>query len=154
MTTTSQRVGPTSNHLVHHDPQLHSHRVVARAVASIGLVGIGLIHILDLPGKLEETPYLGVAYIALIVGTLVGAAWLAMRDDRRAWMLGAVLALATLAGYVINRTVGMPNATEDIGNWLEPLGLASLFVETLVALVTILALADGSRGGRAVKRAP
>lgn len=113
-----------------------SHRIVARAVAAIGLLGIGLIHLLDLPGKLKETPYLGVAYIVLIVGTLVASAWLALHDDRRAWVLGGAIAALTLVGFVVNRTVGMPGATEDVGNWLEPLGLASLFVEALVVIVS------------------
>ncbi|NBU37196.1 MAG: hypothetical protein EBS32_03000 [Actinobacteria bacterium] len=43
---------------------------------------------------------------------------------------------ATVIGFVVNRTVGMPNATEDIGNWGEPLGLASLFVEAITVWVT------------------
>ncbi|MEY2474313.1 MAG: hypothetical protein QOK28_3642, partial [Actinomycetota bacterium] len=76
----------------------HSHRIVARAVAAVGLLGIGLIHLLDLPGKIKETPYLGVAYICLIVGTLVATTWLALRDDRRAWLLGGGIALLTLVG--------------------------------------------------------
>jgi hypothetical protein len=49
---------------------------------------------------------------------------------------------------VINRTVGMPNATEDVGNWLEPLGLASLFVEALVTLVAGAVLVDRSTEAR------
>jgi hypothetical protein len=31
----------------------------------------------------------------------------------------------------------LPNATGDIGNWLEPLGLASLVVEGLVVAVAL-----------------
>jgi len=30
----------------------------------------------------------------------------------------------------------MPNAKDDIGNWSEPLGLASLFVEAITVWVT------------------
>src|SRR5436305_246919 len=88
-----------------------SHRIVARAVAAVGLLGIGLIHLLDLPSKMKETPYLGVAYILLIVGTLFASAWLAVRDNRNAWILGGGIALLTLVGFVVNRTVGMPHAT-------------------------------------------
>ncbi len=40
-------------------------------------------------------------------------------------------------GYVLSRTTGLPQATGDIGNWTEPLGLASLFVEGGVAAVAI-----------------
>jgi hypothetical protein len=41
---------------------------------------------------------------------------------------------------VLTRTVGLPGATDDIGNWLEPLGLASLFVEGAVILLALTGL--------------
>jgi len=108
--------------------------------ASSASLSIALIHVLDLQSKLDETPYLGVAYIALIVGCVVAAGALLHAPTRTAWMLTFGLSLAALLGYVINRTVGMPNATDDIGNWLEPLGLASLLVEGCVVLVSGYAL--------------
>jgi len=40
---------------------------IARGVAAIGLAGVALIHLLDLPGQLGETPYMFVLYLALIV---------------------------------------------------------------------------------------
>jgi hypothetical protein len=107
----------------------------ARAVAAVGLSGVALIHLLDLPGKLSETPYLGVMYIALMAGCVIVAGALIGGSDRRAWLAAAALPAAAIAGYVLTRTVGLPQATGDIGNWTEPLGLASLFVEgSLVAL--------------------
>jgi hypothetical protein len=49
----------------------------------------------------------------------------------RGWRRGRGSAIA---GYVVSRTTGLPNATGDVGNWGEPLGVASLFVEgTVVA---------------------
>ena len=45
--------------------------VIARAIAITGLLSIALIHVLDLQSKLEETPYLGVAHIALVIGCVV-----------------------------------------------------------------------------------
>jgi len=42
---------------------------------------------------------------------------------------GGGVALAALLGFVYSRTVGLPGGGDDIGNWWEPLGLASLFVE-------------------------
>lgn len=109
----------------------------ARGAGVVGLGAIALIHLLDLQGKLSETPYLGIAYIALVVGCIAAAAMLVRGDVRRGWMLGGGLAAATLVGYAINRTMGMPSATEDIGNWLEPLGLASIFVESCVAALAV-----------------
>ncbi|MCU1375503.1 MAG: hypothetical protein JWO68_2789 [Actinomycetia bacterium] len=120
----------------------HPHRVIARAAAVVGLLGIALVHLLDLQGKLQETPYLGAAYLLLIGGSLVAAAMLVHTDSRKAWLAAAALALVTIAGYAVNRTIGMPSATDDIGNWLEPLGLASLFIEAVTAAVSVYALAD------------
>jgi hypothetical protein len=113
---------------------------VRRGVAAIGLVGIALIHVLDLPGKLEETPYLGIAYLGLIVSALIVAEALVRRDTPLGWLAAAGLAVATIGGYVVNRTLGMPGAMDDIGNWLEPLGLASLFVEGIVAALAVTGL--------------
>jgi hypothetical protein len=117
---------------------------IARAAGVVGLAGIGLIHLLDLPSKLNETPYLGWMYIGLIVSTILCAFDLVRSGSNRAWMTSGLLALGAMTGYTLTRTVGLPDATGDIGNWLEPLGLASLFVEAaLVALGAYVLLAQG-----------
>jgi hypothetical protein len=117
---------------------------VARAAGVVGLAGIGLIHLLDLPSKLNETPYLGWMYIALIVGAVLCAFELLRTGSDRAWMAGGLLALGAITGYTLTRTVGLPSATGDVGNWLEPLGLAALFVEAILVAVTAYVL--GVRG--------
>lgn len=106
----------------------------------LGLLGVALIHLLDLQSKFHETPYLGWAYVALIVGTLATAAVLIRHDSRTAWVAALVLAGATFLGYALSRTTGLPAATDDVGNWLEPLGLASLFVESCVVILSAYAL--------------
>jgi len=120
---------------------------IARTVAVIGLAGVALIHLLDLPGKFDETPYLAWMYIGLIAGCLATAVALVRFGDPRAWTAAALLPLGALVGYTLTRTVGLPQATDDIGNWTEPLGLASLFVEgSLVTLaVAMLTSLSGSR---------
>jgi hypothetical protein len=108
---------------------------VARAVGIVGLAGVALIHVLDAPGTFQDAQYKGWLYVVLIVGCL-GAAWgLVRADDRRAWLAAAALGLGAIVAFILSRTVGLPNSADDIGNWTEPLGLASLFVEgCLVAL--------------------
>jgi hypothetical protein len=44
-------------------------------------------------------------------------------------------------GYVLSRTTGLPGAMGDIGNWTEPLGLASLYVEACVFALGVYGLA-------------
>ncbi|MEA2340710.1 MAG: hypothetical protein QOG11_787, partial [Solirubrobacteraceae bacterium] len=53
-----------------------------------------------------------------------------------------VLPAAAAAGFVLTRTVGLPQATGDIGNWMEPLGLASLFVEGTLIVLAAFALSS------------
>ena len=107
----------------------------ARAVMSVGLAGIGLIHLLDAIGKYHETRYVFWMYIALILGCVVTAGAVLFTRVRATFLLAAGLAASAAAGYVLSRTTGLPNATGDIGNWTEPLGLASLFVEGAVVAV-------------------
>ena len=107
----------------------------ARAVIAIGLTGIGLIHLLDAIGKYNETRYLFWMYIALIVGSLATAGAVLFARTRATLLAAAGLAASAAVGYVLSRTTGLPNATGDIGNWSEPLGLASLFVEGAVIAV-------------------
>jgi hypothetical protein len=108
---------------------------IARAVAIVGLAGVALIHLLDLPGTFDEQAYKGWLYLGLIAGTLLTAAALIRSSDRRAWLAAALLPLGAMAGYAWSRTIGLPGGADDIGNWTEPLGLASLFVEgSLVSL--------------------
>jgi hypothetical protein len=128
------------------DPSLLHHRTITRAVGVLGLLGVALIHLLDLQSKFHETPYLGVAYLALIGGTLAAAGVLVRHDSRPAWIAALVLAGATFLGYALSRTTGLPSATDDVGNWLEPLGLASLYVEACVVALSAYALWTPSTG--------
>ena len=106
--------------------------MIRRALVAAGLFGIAAVHLADLPGKMQEVPYLGWAYIGLIATSLVMAELLVTRADRRLMAAAAGLSAAVLVGFVINRTIGMPNAMDDIGNWTEPLGMISLLIEAAV----------------------
>jgi Kef-type K+ transport system membrane component KefB len=109
---------------------------IARGVGAAGVLGVGLIHFLDVIDKFHETAYIGVLYLVLIAGCLVAARHLILVGDRRSWVLAGGLAAATFGAYAVSRTVGLPASTDDIGNWAEPLGLASLFVEAAVVLLS------------------
>ncbi len=111
--------------------------IVARGVGAVGLATIGLIHLLDAPGKLDETPYMFWLYLALIAGCLLGAALLLRAHSRAGWAMTALLGASPFLGYVLDRTTGLPGATGDIGNWTEPLGMASLFVEVCVIALSV-----------------
>jgi membrane protease YdiL (CAAX protease family) len=127
---------------------------VTRMIGIVGLGGIALIHALQAPEAFEETAYLGALFIGAIVASLVLSAVLTRSSDQRVWTATGGLAGAIMLGYVLTRTSGLPDATLDVGNWTEPLGLASLVAEGLVLCVTAGVLASrGVVSGRAIVRA-
>jgi hypothetical protein len=109
---------------------------IARAVAIGGLVSIALIHVLQLPVAFAAIGYLGVVFIAAAAACLVLAAVLTRTSDDSAWIAAGGLAGLILLCYVLSRTVGLPGFTEDIGEWSEAPGLASMVVETLLVFLT------------------
>ena len=111
-----------------------------RPAAIVGLLAIALIHFLDFFSTIQSDAYVGVLYLVLIAGCLAAAGGLLGRQPWRAWMLTGAVAAAPFLGYVVSRSVGLPGATDDIGNWTQPLGLAALFVEFLVMAISLRAL--------------
>jgi hypothetical protein len=118
---------------------------ILRATAIVGLGGVALIHLLDEPSTFQETPYKGWLFLGLILGCVATAMTLASRSDTRAWTAATLLPFGAIAGFVISRTIGLPQSADDIGNWSEPLGLASLFVEGSVVAVAAAVLLERVR---------
>ncbi len=118
------------------DPLHLIREIASRASVAVGLAGIGLIHLLDSIGKYSETRYLFWMYVALIVGSVVTAGAVLFSRARLPLLVAAGLAASALIGFVLSRTTGLPNASDDIGNWTEPLGLAALFVEGAVVAIS------------------
>ncbi|MDQ1568033.1 MAG: hypothetical protein QOF96_2913 [Actinomycetota bacterium] len=125
-------------------PTSRVHPPIFEALTIVGLIGIAWVHILDLSGKMEETPYLGLAYIGLIAGCAAAIVLLARRD-RRGFLLAGGLAAATFLGYCLSRTTGLPAATDDVGNWTETLGVWSLVLEGAVVALSAAALSGAAR---------
>ena len=114
---------------------------VRRAVAVMALIGVAVIHLMDAPDKFEEVPYMGVLFVALIVASLLLAEVLIRHDDLRAWLAAGALAAATIIGYTLSRSVGLPGeGGAEIGNWKEALGLASLLVEGVLVWMALARL--------------
>jgi hypothetical protein len=90
---------------------------------------IAWIHFKDIPDKLGETPYMGMGYILLVAGSAAAGAWLLTHHARAGYLLGSLISLGAIIGYTLTRSVGLPQAMGDIGNWLEPFGVFSLLAE-------------------------
>jgi hypothetical protein len=117
------------------------HEIAARATIAVGLAAIGVIHLLDSIGKYSETRYLFWMYVGLMAGSVLTAGAVLFSRARLPLLVAAGLAASALIGYVLSRTTGLPHASDDVGNWTEPLGLASLFVEATVVAAALGACA-------------
>ena len=108
---------------------------------------ISVIHIADQGGltALKDPAYLGYGYWMLELAGVITAVLLFTRARSIAWILALGVAAGPLIGITISRSVGLPDATDDIGNWFEPLGMLAMAAElTLVSLAgTVLARAAG-----------
>jgi hypothetical protein len=113
---------------------------IARAVAIGGLVAIALIHVLQLPAAFDEIGYLGALFIGAVVGSLLLAAILTRTSDGLAWTATGGLAAVILLCYVVSRSVGLPGFTNDVGEWAEAPGLASMVIEGLLVFLTTAVL--------------
>jgi hypothetical protein len=126
---------------------------VLRPAGFIGLLGVAMIHFVDLPRTWKDRPLIGALFLALIMGCIL-AAGLLVRNPRRGWQAAGVLGALALGGYAVSRIWGLPTSTNDIGNWTEPLGLAALFVEAMVVGMSVWATAAlrGGAGAGSVQR--
>ena len=127
---------------------------IARTVAIAALAAIALIHVLQLPGAFSDAGYLGALFVGAIVASVLLAAALAVDGDQRFVEAAGALAGLILIGYLVSRTTGLPAATDDVGEWAEPLGLASMVVEGLLVCMAAGMPATRRRpGGHALGRA-
>ena len=104
-----------------------SGRLVGAGISLI--VVVGLIHLINSPGDLEEGSYTGLLYLANFVGAILAAIGI-YRGRSWGWGLGALVSVGAFVGYVVSRTVGLPGLGVE-EEWLEPLGVLSLVVEAL-----------------------
>jgi hypothetical protein len=110
---------------------------VMRATGILALMGIAVIHLVQLVPTFRSTPLLGAAFVALIAGSVgVGARLVSAHLSRiQLWIPTLLLAAGAIAGYVFTRVLSTPFDNQDVGNWSCMLGMAALFVEgTLVGL--------------------
>jgi hypothetical protein len=127
---------------------------LSRAGAIAALGGVALIHVLQLPAAFAETFYLGLLFIGAIVMAVVLSVTFTLTSDERVWAAAAGLAALILLGYLLSRTSGLPMATDDVGEWTEPLGLVSMVVEGLLVCLGAGVLASRRAAMPSSGRAP
>ncbi len=119
----------------------HSFTTARRWSAAAALSATAAIHIALVPGHLREAPYAGALFIALAASALITGVLLLAAADRFAWGAAGALAALAVVGYAVSRSIGLPSMSDDIGDWLNPLGLAALACEAAVVTMAARALA-------------
>jgi hypothetical protein len=92
------------------------------------------------PEHLREAPYAGALFIAVSAAALGLAVLVLVRGDQLVWAGGAALALSAVLAYIASRSIGLPSLGDDIGDWLNPLGVAALLCEAGTALLCCAAM--------------
>ncbi|WP_037851504.1 hypothetical protein [Streptomyces sp. NRRL S-340] len=115
----------------------------ARWAGALLCLVVAGIHVVDQGGvtATRDPTYVGIAYHVLEIAAVVAAVLLLMRLVRPGWLLAAGVAAGPVLGYLLSRGPGLPDYSDDVGNWTEPLGLASLAVEGALLLVSVPLLA-------------
>jgi len=103
--------------------------------AIVLILGIGMLHILNAQEKYDETAYLGYLFAANFFGALI-AAFAIYHKWIWGWLLGLVIAVGSIAGYVWSCTFGLPGL--NVEEWWLPYGIVSVSLEGLFILLTLL----------------
>ena len=112
---------------------------MARWAGALLSLAVAAIHVVDQGGitATRDPYYIGVAYHVLEIAAVVTAVLLLIGLVRLGWLLAAGVALGPLLGYILSRSSGLPDYSDDVGNWTEPLGLFSLAVEGTLLLLSV-----------------
>jgi hypothetical protein len=109
-------------------------------LAAAGLNVTAAVHLAIAPEHLHEAPYAGVLFVALAVAALVAAALVLTTSHPAVWAGATALVLAALVSYFLSRSVGLPSLSDDVGDWLNPLGVIAVVAETIVTVIGLQAL--------------
>jgi uncharacterized membrane protein HdeD (DUF308 family) len=110
-----------------------------------GTVIAAAAHVPVLAPHLTEAPYMGVLFVLLTVTCLAIASAALVCDSTLVYGLAELTCGLAIAGYIVTRLVAFPHLSDDVGNWLEPLGVVSVLAEAIVVLAAITAVCTAPR---------
>ncbi|WP_179023543.1 hypothetical protein [Streptomyces sp. IMTB 2501] len=123
--------------------------VTLRGVGACCAVGNAVLHGLLVPDHLEEEFHIGVLFaVSGAVMLVVAAALMTLKRPMVAWLTGALVSLGMITGFLVSRTVGLPDGYYEPG-WELPYGPLSLLVEGLFILAFLTWLGGAPTTGGA-----
>ncbi len=99
-----------------------------------------LAHVPEIGPHLRQAPYMGEEVIVLTAACLLLAVAALVCDSAAAYALTALTCGLAIVGYVATRAIAFPELQDDVGNWLEPLGVVSILAESTDVLTAVIAL--------------
>ncbi|CAN5143162.1 hypothetical protein BH09ACT8_BH09ACT8_08500 [soil metagenome] len=103
-------------------------------------VAAAVAHIPVTAAHLAEAPYIGVLFIELTAALLILAAAAVIADSTAIYLATIVVCTTAVVAYAATRTFAFPQIADDVGNWLEPLGIVSIASESVVIAAGLAAL--------------
>jgi hypothetical protein len=125
---------------------------VPRAVAVVGLVTVAAIHFGQVVPTVQQTPYLGAAFVVVTVACILLAGRLLLGDTRMVWLQVGAVNLLSIGGYAFTRMFSTFIDRGDAGHWSETLGLVALLVEGSLVLLCVLQIFAGTPAPSATTR--
>lgn len=116
-----------------------------RALVVVASLVASAAHIPVIGPHLDEAPYMGVLFIVLTAACAALAVATAVRDTRAIYALVVLTCGLAVVGYAATRVVAFPMLSDDVGDWLEPLGVLSVVSETVAVAAAIAALVRNRR---------
>lgn len=111
-----------------------------RYVAIVAALVSAAVHARLVPEHLEEVPYIGTLFLIGTVLLVLAVVALLVRPWRRAgWWLGSIVCAGMVAGYILSRTVGLPQGYKE--EWGDSAGTVSLVAQTAFLLAAALTAA-------------
>jgi hypothetical protein len=106
-----------------------------RYVTAAFLLVVATAHLLVVEDQFERAGYLGGLFVGIAGASLSLAVLLAWRDYRLVWLASVLTAEVAIAVFVLDRMVGLPAVTDDLGRWTDPVGVLAVTLETAVLLL-------------------
>ncbi len=111
-----------------------------RWLMAILLVEVAAVHIILVPAHLREALYAGCLFIALSAATLLLAGLILVRDQPLVWAAAGAVCTGAILAYVFSRSIGLPLMADDLGDWVNPLGVGAVLAEAIAAGLAVLVL--------------
>ncbi len=120
-----------------------------RVPVAVAALLAAALHVPMTMPHLRAAPYMGIAFIAFMIATSVGALALLDHDRRRHYGVLGALCGAAIVTFVVTRLVALPQLGDDVGRWTESTAVAALLSEaTVVVLATMAWFGVGARTTR------